>query len=95
MVPSFGSIILLVPGQKNQDDMGMSTLMRSYKDLHQHVHEAHLFAVCPVCEDIFCYHLSKLMLLEGGMGEAQSLKLDLGRSFMMLKTHIQEAHGGY
>jgi len=89
--------MLLVPGQKNLDDWGMCTLMRSYKDLRQHVREVHLLGsrvVYPLCEDLFCYHLAKLILLEGGMGEVQNLKLDLGRSFMTLRTHIREAHGG-
>lgn len=90
--------MLLAPGQNDLDDKGMSTLMRSYKDLHQHVQEAHFLgsrAVCSLCDNLFCYHLAKLALLEGEMGEVQSLKLDLGRSFMTLRTHIQEAHGGH
>ncbi|KAF8427037.1 hypothetical protein EV426DRAFT_686660 [Tirmania nivea] len=92
------SIMLLVPGQKDLDDQGMSTLMRSYKNLRQHIHDAHLSAsraVCSLCEDLFCYHLANLTLLEGGMVEVSGLKLDLGRSFMTLRTHIREAHGGH
>jgi len=90
-------MMLLVPGQKDLDHRGMSTLMRSYKGLRQHIQEAHLpapRAVCSLCEDLFCYHLAKLILLEGGVGEIQGLKFDLGRSFMNLRTHIREAHGG-
>jgi len=91
--------MLLVPGQKNLDDRRLSTLMRSYKDLRQHIHEAHLLAsrtVCSLCEDLFCYHLAQLTLLEGGVGPGfvQDLKVDLGRSSMTLRTHIREAHGG-
>jgi len=92
----FESIMFLDRGQR--DDTGVSTLVRSYKTLRHHIHEAHLWessAICALCEDLFCYHLAKLMLLEAGMGEIHGLKLDLGRSFMTLRTHIGEAHGGY
>jgi len=91
-------MMLLVPGQIDLDDRGMSNLMRSYKDLRQHVHEAHLpasRALCSLCEDLFCYHLAKLTLLEGGVEEVQGLKVDLGRSFITLRTHIREAHYGH
>ena len=91
----FESIILLDPGQG--DDAGISTLMRSYRSLRHHINEAHLRGsrvACALCEDLFCYHLANLALLEGGMGEVQSLRLDLGNSFMTLRTHIREAHGG-
>ncbi|KAF8427039.1 hypothetical protein EV426DRAFT_707292 [Tirmania nivea] len=91
-------MMFFIPGQMDFDDGGMSTLMRSYKYLHQHVHEAHLLAsgaVCTLCEDLFCYHLAKLMLLEGGIAEVQGLRLDLGSSLMTLRAHIREAHGGH
>jgi len=88
--------MLLDPGQK--EGVGISTLMRSYKNLRHHIHETHLWesgASCALCEDLFCYHLAKLMLLEGGMGAVQGLKFDLGRSFMTLRTHIREVHNGH
>jgi len=80
------------------DDKGMCNVVKSYKDLRQHIYETHLStstAVCPLCEDLFCCHLAKLMLLDGGMGEILGLKSDLGRSLMTLRTHIREAHGGH
>ena len=92
------SMMFLVPGRKDLDERGRSPLLRSYKDLYQHVHEAHLLpsrVSCSLCEDLFFYYLAKLMLLEEGMTEVQGLKLDLGRRFMTLRTHIRDAHGGH
>ena len=81
-----------------RDDTGVSTLIRSYITLRHHIHEMHIWdarATCALCEDLFCYHLAKLMLLDGGLGEVQGLKLDLGRSFMTLRTHMEQAHRRY
>jgi len=88
--------MFLDPGQADQ--RGMSNLMGSYKNLRHHIHEAHLWKsrdICALCEDLFCCHLGKLMLLGVNMGEVPDLKIDLGRSFMTLRNHIREAHGGY
>ena len=78
-------------------DKGISNLKRSYQDLRQHVHEAHQWhygAGCALCENLFCYHLGKMMLLEAKMGDFTGVKIDLRSSFMTLREHIQEAHGG-
>ena len=78
-------------------DKGMHNIKRSYRDLRQHIHEVHsrqYGAVCTLCEDLFCCHGGKLMLLEAAEGDFVGLKIDLGRSFMTLRDHIREAHGG-
>jgi len=46
------------------------------------------------CEDLFCYHLGKIMLLAAAKGDFADVKIDLGNSFMTLRQHTQEAHGG-
>ena len=79
------------------ESKGISKLERSYRDLRQHIHEAHQWhhrAACAMCENLFCYHLGKMMLLEVAKGDFVNVKIDLGRSFMTLRGHIQEAHGG-
>jgi len=78
-------------------DKGIYNIKRSYRGLRQHIHEAHLWqygTVCTLCEDLFCYHGGKLLLLEVEEGGFAGLKLDLGRSFMTLREHVQESHGG-
>lgn len=81
----------------NLEDKGMSDLRRSYRHLKQHIREAHQGydgVSCALCENLFCYHLETMMLLEVVEGNFPYIKLDLGSSFMMLRKHIQEAHGG-
>ena len=76
---------------------GISNLKRSYRDLRQHVHEAHQWhygATCALCENLFCYHLDKIMHLEFAKGDLCEVKTDLRSSFKVLRDHIQEAHGG-
>jgi len=79
------------------EDKRTSNLKRSYQDLEKHIHEAHQWhyrAACAVCENLFCYHLGKMMLLEAAKGDITDVKIDLGSSFTSLREHIQEAHGG-
>jgi len=81
----------------DQQDKDIRNIKRSYRDLRQHIHEAHLWqygSPCILCEDLFCYHGGKLMLLEAAEGDFVGLKIDLGRNFMTLRDHIKEAHGG-
>ena len=81
----------------DQQDKGIRNIKRSYRDLRQHIHEAHSWQygnVCTLCEDLFCYHGGKLMLLEATEGDFAGMKIDLGASFMTLRDHIKEAHGG-
>ena len=81
----------------DREDNGIRDLKRSYRDLRQHIQEAHQWhygATCALCEDLFCYHLGKMMLLEVAEGDFASVKISLGSSFMTLRQHIQEAHGG-
>lgn len=78
-------------------DKGIRNIKRSYRDLRQHIREAHWWqygTACTLCEDLFCYHGGKLMLLEVAEKEFARLKIDLGQSFMILRGHIKEAHGG-
>ena len=89
-------MMLLDPNQTGQSEM--NNLIGSYKSLRHHIHDAHLSksrAVCDICEDLFCHHLGKLILLGVNMGGAVELKIDLGRSFLTLRNHIREAHGGH
>ena len=88
----FESITLSDPEGK-----GINNLRRSYEDLRQHIHAVHHFhykAACALCENLFCYHLGKMMLLEVAKVDFVSVKVDLGSSFMTLRQHIREAHGG-
>jgi len=77
---------------------GLSNLKRSYRQLEQHIHMAHQphyeGAACASCENLFCYHLEKMMLLETTKGDLCEVKIDLQRSFTALRDHIKEAHGG-
>jgi len=78
-------------------DKRISNIKRSYQDLRQHIHEAHQWhyeSGCALCEHLFCYHLGKIMLLEATKGDLTDVNIDLGNSFMTLRQHIQEAHGG-
>jgi len=78
-------------------DKGISNLKRSYRDLRQHIQEAHQWhygAACALCENLFCYHSGKIMFLEVAKGDFAGVKFDLGSSFMVLREHIQEAYGG-
>ena len=78
-------------------DKGISNLKRSYRDLRQHIHEVHQWhygAACAVCEDLYCYHLEKMVLLEIVKGDLSEVKGDLQSSFKALRDHIKEAHGG-
>jgi len=79
------------------EDKGMSSLKRTYQQLQQHIYEAHQWHYgtgCALCENFVCYHLGKMMLLEAAEGNFAHARIDLGNSFMMLREHIQEAHGG-
>ena len=79
------------------ENKGISDLKRSYQNLQQHIHERHLWyygAGCALCENLFCYHLGKMLLLEAAAGNFTAVKIDLGNSFMTLREHIQGAHGG-
>jgi len=79
------------------EDKGISNLKRSYRQLQQHIHLAHQWhyeAVCASCENLFCYHLEKMMLLEITKGDLCEVKIDLQSSFTALRDHIKEAHGG-
>jgi len=79
------------------ENKGISDLQRTYRDLQQHIHVAHLWhhgAACALCENMFCYHLGKMMQLEIATGDFADVKINLGSSFMTLREHIQEAHGG-
>jgi len=79
------------------EDKGISNLKRSYRQLQQHIHEAHQWhygTACALCENLLCYHLGKMMHLEAVKGDFTDVKVDLGNSFMTLREHIQEAHGG-
>ena len=79
-------------------DKGMHNIKRSYRDLRQHIHEAHsrqYGAACTWCEDLFYFHGGKVMLLEAAEGDFAGLKIDLGQSLVTLRNHIMEAHGGY
>ena len=79
------------------EDKGIGNLKRSYRDLRQHIHEVHQWyygASCVLCENMFCYHLEKMMLLEVAKGDLCDVKVDLQGSFTALRDHIKEAHGG-
>jgi len=79
------------------EDKGISNLKRSYRDLRQHIHEAHQWhygASCALCENLFCYHLDKMIHLEVATGDLPEVKTDLRNSFKALRDHIKEAHGG-
>jgi len=76
---------------------GRNNLRRSYRDLRQHIHEAHqrhYGSPCALCENLFCYHLGKIMLLVAAKVDTTGVMIDLGNSFMILREHVQEAHGG-
>ena len=79
------------------EDKGVCNLKRSYRELRQHVNEAHQWhygTTCALCENLFCYHLETIMLLELPNGDLSNVKIDLRSSFKALREHIQEAHGG-
>ena len=77
------------------ENKGMSDLKHSYRHLQQHIHEAHYHgASCSLCESLVCYHLGRMMLLEAARGDFTDVKIALGSSFMTLREHIQDAHGG-
>jgi len=79
------------------EDKGVCNLKRSYRDLRQHIHEAHQWhygAACAMCENLFCYHLEIMMLLEVAKEDLSKVKIDLRSSFKALREHVQEAHGG-
>ncbi|KAF8453220.1 hypothetical protein BGX38DRAFT_1178573 [Terfezia claveryi] len=81
----------------HSEDKGMCNIRRSYQLLQQHVHAAHPWQygyACALCENLFCFHLGKMMLLEAAKGDFTDVKIDLGNSFMTLRQHIEEAHGG-
>ncbi|KAF8427033.1 hypothetical protein EV426DRAFT_429857 [Tirmania nivea] len=81
----------------DSEEKGIGNLKRSYRDLRQHIHEAHQShcgATCSLCENLFCYHLGKMILLEVSNRDFANVKVDLGNSFLTLRQHIQEAHGG-
>ncbi|KAF8427034.1 hypothetical protein EV426DRAFT_429882 [Tirmania nivea] len=78
-------------------DKGIHNIKRSYRDLRQHIQESHLWqygTACTLCEDLFCNHGGILILLETAEGDFAGLKIDLRRSFMILRDHIKDAHGG-
>jgi len=77
-------------------DKRMSDLKRTYQQLQQHIYEAHQHygASCTWCENLVCYHLGEMLLLEVAEENFAYVKINLGSSFMMLREHIQEAHGG-
>jgi len=88
----FESIIFI-----NLEDEGISSLRRSYRDVQQHIYTAHQWHYgvgCALCENLLFYHLGKMMLLEVAEGDFAHVKIELGNSFMTLRQHIQEAHGG-
>jgi len=77
------------------EDKGLSNLKRSYQHLQQHIHEAHHYgAGCALCEDLFCYHLEGMMLIEITKGDLCEVKVNLQCSFTALRDHIKETHGG-
>ena len=79
------------------EDKGMSGLKRSYRDLQQHINEAHSWeygADCAACEELFCYHLDNVMLLEVAKGDLCEVKTDLRSSCKALRDHIKGAHSG-
>jgi len=79
------------------EDKGISDLKRSYRHLQQHIHEAHQWpygAGCALCDYLFCFHMGNMVLLEAAKENFTDVKVDLGSSFMNLREHIQEAHGG-
>lgn len=81
----------------HSEDKGMCNIRHSYRHLQQHVHAAHQWHygnACALCENLFCFHLGKMMLLEAAKGDFTDVKIDLGNSFMTLRQHIEEAHGG-
>ncbi|KAF8453216.1 hypothetical protein BGX38DRAFT_1178534 [Terfezia claveryi] len=81
----------------DQEDKGISKLKHSYRDLQQHIHEAHKLqsgGACATCENLFCSHLDKMMLLEAAKGDISEVKDFLRRSFKALRDHIQDAHCG-
>ena len=81
---------------------GIGNLKRSYRCLQQHISlqhidEAHRWeygVACASCENLFCHHLEKIMLLEVAKGDLCEVKVDLQNSFTALRRHIKEAHGG-
>ena len=79
------------------EDKGISDLKHTYRYLQQHIYEAHQWhygVPCASCENLFCYHLEKMMLLEVAKGDLSEVKIDLQSSFTALRRHIKEAHGG-
>ncbi|RPB19763.1 hypothetical protein L211DRAFT_590905 [Terfezia boudieri ATCC MYA-4762] len=77
------------------EDKGISDLKRSYRHFQEHIHEAHHYgAGCALCENLLYHHLGKMILLEAAGGGFTDAKISLGISFMTLREHIQEAHGG-
>jgi len=81
----------------NLEDKGISNLKYNYRDLQQHIHEAHRLeygVACALCENLFCYHLETMMLLEGANGDLSKARIDLRSSCKALRDHIKETHGG-
>jgi len=79
------------------EDKGISELKGSYRDLRQHIREAHRCehgVACASCGNLFCYHLEKIILLEVAKGDLSEVKIDLQGSFTALRDHIKEVHGG-
>jgi len=75
------------------DDKRISIIRCSYRDLQQHIYEAHQSA-CALCEDLFCYHLGKMIFLEAAKEDFTVVKVNLASNLMVLREHIREAHGG-
>ena len=79
------------------ENKGIGDVKRSYRDLQHHIHEAHRWeygVACGLCENLFCYHLDNIMLLEVAKGTLCDIKIDLRNSCKALRDHIQEAHSG-
>ena len=79
------------------EDKGISNLKCNYRDLRQHIHEEHRWenrVACALCENLLCYHLETMMLLEDATRDLSKVKIDLRSSFKVLRDHIKESHGG-
>jgi len=78
------------------EDKRISDLKRSYLHLQQHINVAHRWynAGCTFCENLFCFHMGNMVLLEAAKENFTDVKIDLWSSFMTLREHIKEAHGG-
>jgi len=79
------------------ENKGISDLRCNYRDLRQHIDEAHRWeygVACVSCENFFCYHLETMMLLEGASGDLSKVRIDLRSSCKALRDHIKETHGG-